>query len=47
MVIKLGDDPVEDMMSYMKALSKFSSGDTTTVIVQRGEEEISAQIEFR
>lgn len=46
-VIKLGGDIVEDMMSYMKALSKFESGDTTTVVVQRGDEEVSAKIVFQ
>ena len=46
-VIQLGDEAVEDMMSYMKALSKFESGDTTTVVVSRDDTEVSAAIEFQ
>lgn len=45
-VIKMGDHEVRDMMGYMKALSKFEKGDTTTVIVQRGETSVSAMITF-
>jgi hypothetical protein len=45
-VVQLGDSSVTDMMSYMKALSAFSSGDKTTVVVQRGNEELKFEIEF-
>lgn len=45
-VIKLGDSLVTDMMSYMRALSAFEEGDSTRVIVKRGEAEIEAKIEF-
>ena len=34
-VIKVGEYEVTDMMSYMKSLSKFEKGQTTTVIVER------------
>ncbi len=45
-VIQLGDIEVKDMMSYMKALSKFEKGQTTTVKVQRGEKVVEAPVTF-
>jgi aminopeptidase YwaD len=45
-VIKIGEHQVADMMGYMKALSKFSKGNRTTVTVKRGEETITRDIEF-
>ncbi len=45
-VIKMGDTEVKDMMSYMKALSGFKKGDTTTVILLRKKEKIKVGIEF-
>lgn len=45
-VIKLGDNVVTDMMSYMLALSTFDTGDKTTVVVKRGDDEVEADIEF-
>lgn len=45
-VVKMGDMDVTDMMSYMKALSKFNKGDRTTVIIKRGEKQIKRKIEF-
>ncbi len=34
-VIKMGENEVKDMMSYMRALSKFEKGDTVVVVVLR------------
>ncbi|MEQ9591821.1 MAG: M28 family peptidase [Cyclobacteriaceae bacterium] len=45
-VIQLGDFVVDGMNGYMEALSKFEKGDTTTVRVQRGEEEQTFPIKF-
>lgn len=45
-VIKLGEHEVEDMMSYMKALSKFKKGDNTQVKVRRKEDVKQFNIEF-
>ncbi len=45
-VIKLGDSLVTDMMSYMRALSVFDKGDSTTVVVKRGDEDVEAEIKF-
>ena len=45
-VIKLGDSTIVDMMSYMRALSSFETGDKTKIIVDRNGEQIEAEIEF-
>ncbi|WP_405562986.1 M28 family peptidase [Polaribacter sp. Asnod6-C07] len=45
-VIKLGDSTVTNMMSYMRALSVFENGNTTKVVVKRGEAEIEKEINF-
>lgn len=45
-VIRLGDSTIVDMMSYMKALSVFEKGDTTTAIINRGDEELKKEIVF-
>ncbi|TAH42423.1 MAG: M28 family peptidase [Bacteroidetes bacterium] len=45
-VIQLGEHKVLDMMSYMKALSKFSKGETTKVKVIRNHQEIEKDITF-
>lgn len=45
-VIQLGEHVVEDMMGYMKALSKFEKGNTTTVKVKRGDEVVEAKVTF-
>ena len=45
-VIKLGKDDVKDMMGYMKALSKFNSGDTTFVVVKREQDTIKKEVTF-
>lgn len=45
-VIKLGDSTIVDMMSYMRALSGFQSGQQTVVEYKRGEELKAAEIKF-
>jgi Zn-dependent M28 family amino/carboxypeptidase len=45
-VIQLGEHPVTDMTSYMKALGKFSKGETTKVKVKRGNEVVEKDITF-
>ena len=45
-VKKLGDSAVVDMMSYMRALSSFKEGESTTVIVEREGKQIEAKIDF-
>lgn len=45
-VIKLGDSLVTNMMSYMRALSVFEEGNTTKVVVKRGNEDVEKVINF-
>ncbi len=45
-VTQLGEYEVVDMMSYMKALSKFKAGDATTVTILRDQEESVFNIAF-
>ncbi|NND76738.1 MAG: M20/M25/M40 family metallo-hydrolase [Flavobacteriales bacterium] len=45
-VIKMGPYEIRDMMSYMKALSKFQEGQKTEVTVLRGEDEFTTEITF-
>ena len=45
-VVQLGEHEVKDMMGYMKALSKFEKGNTTTVKVNRNGKEVEAEITF-
>ena len=45
-VIQLGDSMVVDMMSYMRALSVFEKGNSTKVVVKRGDEEVEKKIQF-
>lgn len=45
-VIKLGDSTIVDMMSYMRALSVFTAGDSTQVVVKRNGETVEAVVQF-
>lgn len=45
-VIKMGEYPINDMMSYMKSLSKFEKGQTTTVVIQRNGSKKEVQVTF-
>ncbi len=45
-VIRMGGLEVENMMGYMKALSKFESGQTVKVVVKRGQEELTFDVTF-
>jgi aminopeptidase YwaD len=45
-IIQLGEHKIKGMQTYMEALGKFAPGDKTTVIILRGNEEISLPIEF-
>jgi hypothetical protein len=45
-VVQLGDSTVTDMMSYMRALSLFKKGDSTTVIIDREGERKPFTISF-
>ena len=43
-VVKVGEFEITDMMSYMKSLSKFEKGMTTTVVVDRSGELIEFEV---
>lgn len=45
-VIKLGELNVKNVQDYMKALSVFKKGDKTIVVVKRGSENLSLELEF-
>jgi Zn-dependent M28 family amino/carboxypeptidase len=45
-VIQLGDSTVVDMMSYMRALASFETGQKTKVVVDRNGTKVEADIEF-
>jgi hypothetical protein len=45
-VIEMGGTKIDDIYSYMEALSIYEAGDKTTVIVKRGEEKIELEVEF-
>lgn len=43
-VIKIDELEITDMMAYMKALGMYKKGDTSKVVVKRGEEEITLDV---
>ncbi len=45
-ITNLGDFTIEDMQTYMTALSKFKKGDATKVIILRGKEKLEKQVLF-
>lgn len=45
-ILKIGDYEVSEIMSYMKALGHFKKGNKTKVIVKRGEETLTIDVEF-
>lgn len=45
-VVRMGDSTVTDIYGYMRALSVFEAGDTTTVVVKREGEEIAVKLSF-
>ena len=45
-MIKIGDFTIDDIYSYMRALSAYKLGDITNVVYQRGDKEIETEIQF-
>lgn len=45
-IVKLGEHTVKDMQTYMKALSMFKKGDTTSVKALRGNDLIEGEVTF-
>ena len=45
-ILQLGDHPLSDVQAYMKALSTFEKGVTTTMKVKRGDKELMLPVTF-
>jgi hypothetical protein len=45
-ILQLGDTPVNNMMDYMGCLAKFEKGSTMPVMIKRGEEILTLQVQF-
>lgn len=45
-VMKIGDFTIDDIYSYMRALSAYKPGDITNVVYQRRDKEIETEIQF-
>ncbi len=45
-VVKMGDNEILDMMSYMKSLGKFEKGNTIKVTIKRNEETLVLNVTF-
>ncbi|HKO80073.1 MAG TPA: M28 family peptidase, partial [Chitinophagaceae bacterium] len=45
-IVKLGENVVSSVETYMQALNKFNKGDKTKVTYQRGNETIESEIQF-
>jgi len=45
-VLKIGDTKVKDIYAYMEGLSKYKAGDKVPVVVKRGKEEVTIEVEF-
>ena len=46
-LLQLGDYEIKEMNSYMQALSMFKQGDTTRLVVLRGSEQKSLEVQFQ
>lgn len=46
-IVQLGDLPVTSLEAYMQALGQFKKGDKTVVYFQRGNEKLSAPVQFQ
>jgi hypothetical protein len=45
-ILKLGEIPISDMQSYMKALSNFKKGDKVNALILRGSTEMTVEVKF-
>lgn len=45
-ILQIGEYPTADIYAYMEALAKFKAGDTTTLKVKRGSEELTLKVTF-
>lgn len=45
-ILKIGDLDIENVYSYMDALGKFKKGETTKVVIKRGNEDMAIDVTF-
>lgn len=45
-ILKIGDYDTQDMMAYMKALSTFKEGDSTTIVLERDGTQVTVTLVF-
>lgn len=45
-IIRMGDLEIGDIYDYMEGLANFKAGDQTTVVVKRGDEEVTLNVTF-
>jgi len=46
-IVKIGEYDVDDIYTYMNCLSKFRKGDSTVVVVQRGDKTLNLDVVFK
>ena len=45
-IVKLGDVNIKDIYDYMESLNKFKPGDKSTIVIRRGDQEMSLAVEL-
>jgi hypothetical protein len=45
-ILKIGDKEIEDIYAYMEALGSFEPEQSTTIVIQRGEEQLTLPLTF-
>lgn len=45
-ILKIGDKEIEDIYAYMEALGSFETEQSTTIVIQRGEEQLTLPLTF-
>ena len=45
-ILKIGDKDIEDIYAYMEALGSFEPNQSTTIVIQRGEEQLTLPLTF-
>ena len=45
-IIQIGDYEIKNRTDYLKALSRFNKGNTTTIIIDRNNKEIETEVTF-
>lgn len=45
-ILKIGDLGIKDIYDYMEGLGKFKAGDKTQIVIKRGQEELTRDVQF-